>query len=589
MALANEKAVSLGEFFDLIYKETEGVAYIATKNPKSEHDFKQKFFNWPSDRAAMENYIQQNANSYEVYYAPALFKSESGTKEEVLGANVAWCEFDGNTPTELNGIPEPSIRIISSLEGHEHWYWMLSEFTHPYDLEKINKKITYATGADTSGWDANQILRPIGTINHKRQKSVRLRSVIKEEYSALSFQHLPEPSGGVDIPVPTSLPDVNTVIAINQIPLKVWGLFTRGKPEGHRSEALMELAYSVAELGLKNEEIFAFILNADNRWGKYAGRPDQLKRITDIVSRARSKYPSVGVQQETSELLSSVFSLKEFMETEVNIEWVWDGLFQRGGQFLLSGAPGLGKTQLSLQASYSFLLGGKLFGREITPVNKVGIFSMEMGHTDLKQFLNMQLPYYSEEERERLNEGLVIFPLGESIFLDKEDSAKKFEEAVMEQELDGIFIDSLGSCVSGSLSDDTAMRAFMSWSDSFRNRTGKFIWYIHHNRKATGDNKKPKKLADIFGSQYITGRSSSVVTLYGDPTVNKNKLEFIPLKIRMGPQPNAMNIYRTEHLLFTDKNIGLSYEQVKDKMPSKKLSLSPTLGGFSPNVNPDKK
>lgn len=583
MEMTDNKSVSLGEFFDTIFRENTGYLYVATKDPKNDNSFSQKFFEWPTEKNLALAFISKESSKVEVYYAPALFKSASSLKKEVSGANVVWCEFDGNVPDSLNGIPEPSIKVISSSDSHQHWYWTLSEFIYPIDLEKINKRLTYSLGADVSGWDANQILRPIGTINHKRAKAVRLHELNENVYTASSFETLPEAPTGVEVPVPTSIPDVNQVIATNKLPQRIWDLFTTGKPEGHRSEALMDLAYSVAELGLTNEEVFALLLNADNRWGKYSKRSDQLKRLGEIVSRARAKYPLIGTT-DPDNLLATSYNLTEFMETEVNIEWVWEGMLQQGGLMLLSGAPGLGKTQLSLQAGYTLALGGTLFGRNVNPVGRVGVFSLEMGHSDLKAFMQLQMNYYTDEEVSTLGKKLQVFPLGESLYLDNPEVAKQFEAIVREHELDGVVIDSLGSCVSGSLSDDTHMRAFMSWCDSFRARTGKFMWFIHHNRKANSDNKKPKKLDDIFGSQYITGRATSVVTLYGDPTVNKNKLEFIPLKIRMGALPNAMNIYRTEYLLFTDKNVGLTSEHTQVKMPQKELSKN--MKGFSPYANP---
>lgn len=39
---------------------------------------------------------------------------------------------------------------------------------------------------------------------------------------------------------------------------------------------------------------------------------------------------------------------------------------------------------------------------------------------------------------------------------------------------------------------------------------------IHHQRKATAENKKPRALADVFGSTWITSGSGSVISLWGD-------------------------------------------------------------------------
>ncbi|MGZ4341937.1 MAG: AAA family ATPase [Solirubrobacteraceae bacterium] len=39
---------------------------------------------------------------------------------------------------------------------------------------------------------------------------------------------------------------------------------------------------------------------------------------------------------------------------------------------------------------------------------------------------------------------------------------------------------------------------------------------VHHNRKATAENKKPKALADVYGSVWITSGAGSVLSLWGD-------------------------------------------------------------------------
>jgi hypothetical protein len=39
----------------------------------------------------------------------------------------------------------------------------------------------------------------------------------------------------------------------------------------------------------------------------------------------------------------------------------------------------------------------------------------------------------------------------------------------------------------------------------------------HHQRKATGENKKPTSLADVYGSTWITAGTGSVVLLWGEP------------------------------------------------------------------------
>src|SRR5204863_4865370 len=109
-------------------------------------------------------------------------------------------------------LPTPNLRILSSNPGHEHWYWKLESLTPAKGLEKVNRAITHMLGADTSGWDANQILRPPLTFNHKRERPVIVTEWTAGHYSPEEFGELPEPPPPIGIPVPEQIPDINEVI-----------------------------------------------------------------------------------------------------------------------------------------------------------------------------------------------------------------------------------------------------------------------------------------------------------------------------------------------------------------------------------------
>lgn len=142
-------------------------------------------FSWPKQKTGIVRHILKfSANPrVDVFFCPALFKAANPKKEDVLGSWVLWVDFDGNAPTDWdnldNGlsVPEPSLVIQSSIPGHEHTYWKLDTFIdNPSILEERNRSLAYALHADTSGWDADQILRPPFTINRKRNMPV----IIKE-------------------------------------------------------------------------------------------------------------------------------------------------------------------------------------------------------------------------------------------------------------------------------------------------------------------------------------------------------------------------------------------------------------------------
>lgn len=137
-------------------------------------------FAWPRSReGVIQHILTLNAQGCDVYFSPALYKAARPVKENVKGTWSFWVDLDGNAPQSLpNGVPAPSLVIQSSLIGHEHWYWRLGEFL-PADpppnvagnIEERNRALALVLGADSSGWDTNQVLRPPGTTNYRRGKT----------------------------------------------------------------------------------------------------------------------------------------------------------------------------------------------------------------------------------------------------------------------------------------------------------------------------------------------------------------------------------------------------------------------------------
>jgi len=66
----------------------------------------------------------------------------------------------------------PTIAIESS-PGRYVGIWLTDEPAS----EQINRRLTYAIGADRGGWDLTQVLRVPGTISHKYVPSVTVRTL----------------------------------------------------------------------------------------------------------------------------------------------------------------------------------------------------------------------------------------------------------------------------------------------------------------------------------------------------------------------------------------------------------------------------
>lgn len=544
----------LEEFLDFMWGDNQGYAYIPIKEPhKEDADFEVKFFEWPKEKQEAVDYIIRVSPVVEVYFGPALYKKiGSPVPENILGSQVLWTEFDGNAPKGGvlgDKIPHPTMRVRSSNEGHEHFYWKLDRFETEFEyIENINKAIAYTLQADSSAWDPTQILRPIGTKNHKRDRIVRLVTTSASVYSKEFFSSLE---------VPKQL--AKQAIVLEEVPEALDVIFKypwtteeaeffrkREMATGTRSSALMRLAYICAEHRMSDEEAFAILLNADSRWGKFKNRKDQQKRLLDLLNRARHKYP-VDPEAQIDGL--PVFSWGELLKLEVHVDWLIPGILQRQGIMVVSGKPGVGKTQLTIQALIHIALGKPFLGWDITAPRKVGFVSMEMGQAEIKVFMEEMNSVLSEEDRELLHTNFQIVPIGQTLMFDNTADQKKIISYLESYLPEVVGFDSLSKTTLGSLEEATVKKV-MDFADKIRMNHDCSVVFIHHDRKAQIGNKRPKNLEDIYGSFYITATATTVLGMWQSDKTYEIELNY--LKVRLAKAPNTQHITRTEK--------GLSFE-----------------------------
>lgn len=534
-------------FLEAMWGTEEGIAYLAfaRRDPGAPRvdTWDRQFYEWPLDSKRLVGDITTRRVQEEVYFAPALFHrhaKQTAGKEDVRGAQVVWVDFDDGVPSDLKGVAPPTIRVQSS-PGHEHWYWKLDHLVDVPTLENINRALAYLYGADSSGWDANQVLRPPETFNHKRKCKVELVEFSQTALPVAFFDGIPQPPPPVKVDVDeSSLPSVEDIVFRTPVPQQVSDLFRSHVVEPGRGKALMRLGYHFAEMNLRNEEILALLMHADQRWGKFYGRADRMKRLLEIVTVARTKYPyrAEGGAEASFEFMG----FETLLATTINIEWVWEGWLQSSGYMLLTGPPGVGKTQFSLYVGCMMALGKDALGQKIDKPRKVGFFSLEMGLADLKYFMQYLGAHFSAEERAILEQNFLVVPMGEPLYANRDEVKAKVEKAIEQHKLDGVMFDSLSSMSEGEIKDEKTVKLIMDWTDHIRQKFGVFTWIVHHHRKATSDNRKPNKLDDVYGPYLITARATTVFCLW--PSTVANALEVIPLKVRLASKPPNFYIRR---------------------------------------------
>lgn len=132
----------------------------------------------------------------------------------------------------------------------------------------------------------------------------------------------------------------------------------------------------------------------------------------------------------------------------------------------------------------------------------------------------------SEAERDALAAALVVWPGPLPFDLGKAAPGQLVEFVSAFPEVDTVIVDSLKDVAVGLASDEVGARVNQEHQRVVA--AGYELVVLHHQRKATGDNKRPTKLDDVYGSIFLTAGAGSVVLLWGqagDPIIDLHHLK----------------------------------------------------------------
>lgn len=554
MTAVDEQDNELLAYLEFLFEDTEGFIYCPSKRlmPAGERPvWTQQFFSWPQQKRDAVEYIKVMARAEEIYVSPSLFSVADSHKENVKGSWVLWTDFDGNLPESLETVPEPTLKIQTSEDKHEHWYWKMEAFVDSYkSTEAINRGIAYLLQADTSGWDANQVLRPPTTFNHKRAKTVQQLRYTAQKHHLDVFDSVPHPPVAEKLYTEADLVDVYRLLTRYPWPDAAVDLIQMQRkdvPEGERSTKLMQLGYYCAEVGLSDAECYSVLVNSDSRWGKFSDRDDRDQRLNDIIVRARLKYPAGGSSEQSIGL--QFVRSRDLHEEDIAIEWAIENCLEKNGNMLIAAKPGIGKTRLSLQAAICLALGEDFLSYGINKQFKVGFFSLEMHRVGIKAFQEKMYSDLTKDQIDLLQENLLYVPLGENLNVLDKTNQQSIYGFVEQNNLDFLFFDSLGRLTSKSLDADENVKPIFDFDSALRKNTGIATWMVHHNRKAQALNKKPRRQDDVYGSVYVSSSPSDIYILYSEDDTN-SQIEMINVKHRYCEMEQPYVLKSLDSLMF---------------------------------------
>ena len=583
------------EFLSDLFGSQEGIVYAPVKihngvvKAKEDGIWTQFFFKWPQERAQLEEHLV-NCDSRDVYLSPSLFTKPVIARENFKGTNYLWTEFDGTLPT--NAI-EPSVRIQSSLVGHEHWYWKLDQFvTDIHIVEDLTRRITYDYGADLSSWHYQKVLRADSTWNHYRNKPVSIVSKNNQKYSLESFFSLPIPPAGSKVEINLKRLDKKEDI-LKRYTWTTDALDLLNKDEiqkdsegnSRRSHAYARFVHECLDIGLSDEEVFVLLEDRDKAWKKYIKRNDrQIRLEATIANVKRTRLARAVMVSEVPE----VYRFKDFMNADVSFDWAIENLLPVAGSMLIFGSPGIGKSTFSLRLAISLAMGeDKFLIWNIVKQQRVLFVSLEMQHNELKKFfLDMKL---STETFDILHDNFVIWPIGNAHPFESKDEQIRLLKWIRMYQIELVIFDSLSVSIYGSVTDDLIIGQLNKFlNEEVRKKFKCSYIFIHHPRKGVnGITRKSLEQDDAYGSDLINRNAQTIMSLTGKKGLKKIHVEVH--KLRMAEIKEEFYIERTSTRGFIlaaepKPEITTISSTSQGKGNSDKAATKELLGKLFPNI-----
>lgn len=304
------------KFLQTLLGSTTGYLKLAA-GCKGTSVWHQKTLRYPNELAGivvqMEEWLGEGLD---VYFSPHLFETPDPKKKLALPSHILCADLDDCQPERLGkyGEPRPSM-VVRTSSTHHQAYWLLDRELKPDELERLNRRLTYAYaeyGCDRSGWDIGQLLRLPGTKNFKREapEDVVLISAEKTPVSPDKFNCLPEIKQKETAAVEANPGE--PPIKLRPDELDRWSEETED-----RSAKIFWMVKTLQKRGMTGTGIITYMCSHPLVTEKYAGRERQeIERILAGGEEDAEKEAERKVTETTFIILSDGTICEEVVDLE---------------------------------------------------------------------------------------------------------------------------------------------------------------------------------------------------------------------------------------------------------------------------------
>lgn len=474
-------------------------------------------FDWPpSDNGkAILAHLEKHKDD-DIYFTPATFALPERKAEAIGLTRALWADLDEVNPEALE--LTPTIAWQSS-PGRYQAVWLFNEaIPNATEPGGLNQRLTYEIGADSSGWDATQLLRVPGSKNHKPAFGVEgvQGYVLFEEIprpNTEEFRNIPEvPKDHVPLKYEAlaelvgrqNLAELKKKIIRNRVPRAARELLWAKDAGEDRSGKVWNIARSLADCGFEIEEIVYLLQHSV--WNKYEGRDDELKQLQTAAHKAilrRGDEADSDSMAIVSDEWKEWQDWKAWMTKEIpELEWLIPNFWVKGGLGFIAGIPKSYKSWFGLHMALAIATGGEFLGET---ANQARVLYIQ--EEDSENTVRLRLVENMEHLWDDGSTPTIQMRIQSGFLADDVDWQNTLEEFVEEHKVEFVLIDTLMK-VAGDTDTERASelrKNILNPLGDLARKHNLAVCFIHHNTKSGGAAFKPGEMSVTRASTRMMG------------------------------------------------------------------------------------